>query len=582
MSGERMRHRRARATAHLRRHRSQVVANWQRREHPGRCALLGAPGLRTSSRPSLKTRRPSRSRHACHSLPRVRFALEGPSFPRHRSPPKPLSGGERAPLHSLHHLRPGSGKASHVAEPSVAKNAQYVLETYNWGAAVSTNGGGSFQFVDPKKALPNDYGGFCCDQLALYEPSRKLWIWVLQYKSDQAGNNAIRVWPSPAAMPPLPPAGSTTGTTPQQLAASGDGVSYDSPRSRAAATTCTCRSRPTPRPPSSPRASFCASRSTRSLERRPELQRLRHFDLQPRSDPGAAGTDVLPTMRARPRCACSAARKRRREWSDEQGPHRARRLGHPALLVPTERWFCQFGLVPGLARRNDGLARHSYQRRLDRPRGTIGFSWDAPQGTGGFGSFPFPYVHTVRIAESTRRVIDEPLLWSSTFAYQYAVIAPNSNGDLGGTVMYGGGSQFENCAVVVHDSSTSGGFFDVASAATSSADPVRAASGDYLTARPDPARGGGWIGTCYTVRGAGENKDVHPYFLAFGRAGGPPPPLPPPGDRKAPSVTAHPASIKHGTNGTSASSSPTTAAKQRSPPAYTQGPTASPTWAARS
>src|SRR5262249_15481541 len=133
-------------------------------------------------------------------------------------------------------------------------------------------------------------------------------------------------------------------------------------------------------------------------------------------------------------------------------------------------------------------------------RGTIGFTWDAPQGTSGFGSFPFPYVHAVRIRESAKTLIDEPVLWSSTFAFQYAALAPNSNGDLGGTVMYGGGSQYENCAVVVHDAATTGSFFDVASAATSTADPQRAASGDYLTARPDPTRPGGWIGSCYTVR----------------------------------------------------------------------------------
>ena len=60
-------------------------------------------------------------------------------------------------------------------------------------------------------------------------------------------------------------------------------------------------------------------------------------------------------------------------------------------------------------------------------------------------------------------------------------------------------------------------YLEVATAETSSADPLRRASGDFLTARPDPARAGGWIGTCYAVRGSGQNRDVHPYFLAFGR-----------------------------------------------------------------
>ena len=35
--------------------------------------------------------------------------------------------------------------------------------------------------VDPFTALPSAAGGFCCDQVVLYEPSRDIWIWILQY-----------------------------------------------------------------------------------------------------------------------------------------------------------------------------------------------------------------------------------------------------------------------------------------------------------------------------------------------------------------------------------------------------------------
>ena len=442
----------------------------------------------------------------------------------------------------------GAGKASHVAEPSVAKNGLYVLETYNWGAAVSTNGGGSFQFVDPKKALPNDYGGFCCDQLALYDPSRNLWIWVLQYKPDQAGNNAIRLAVARGDAALAAGQFHYWDLTPQQLAATGDGVSYDQPKIARSSNYLYL----------SIATYASSSKFAKSVVLRIALDALlssgslNYSDyvtstFSPALTQGAAGTMYFATH-------AGATTLRLFSWPESVG---ASGVTSKDLVVHADSATRPFSCPRSGGSASSDWCRGSHDGKTAShdtrinagwvDRGTIGFSWDAPQGTGGFGSFPFPYVHTVRIAESTRRVIDEPLLWSSTFAYQYAAIAPNSNGDLGGTVMYGGGAQFENCAVVVHDSSTSGAFFDVASAATSSADPVRAASGDYLTARPDPARAGGWIGTCYTVRGAGENKDVHPYFLAFGRAGGPPPPLPPPGDRQAPSVTAHPASVKHGT-----------------------------------
>ena len=96
--------------------------------------------------------------------------------------------------HSLHHYPDlGAGKASHVAEPSVAKNGLYGARPTTGVRPYLRTGEAPSSPVDPKKALPNDYGGFCCDQLALYDPSRNLWIWVLQYKPDQAGNNAIRL-----------------------------------------------------------------------------------------------------------------------------------------------------------------------------------------------------------------------------------------------------------------------------------------------------------------------------------------------------------------------------------------------------
>ena len=79
--------------------------------------------------------------------------------------------------------------ASTVAEPTVASDGRRVLLTGNWFAAVSSDGGESFSFVNPEKAFPiSAHGVFCCDQVALYAPQHQTFFWLLQYEKSTAGN----------------------------------------------------------------------------------------------------------------------------------------------------------------------------------------------------------------------------------------------------------------------------------------------------------------------------------------------------------------------------------------------------------
>jgi hypothetical protein len=75
-----------------------------------------------------------------------------------------------------------------TGEPSVAANDGRVLETWNWLAALSGDGGKTFTFVNPSDAFPESHRGFCCDQLAYYVPKWDLWVWLLQYRPDAHGN----------------------------------------------------------------------------------------------------------------------------------------------------------------------------------------------------------------------------------------------------------------------------------------------------------------------------------------------------------------------------------------------------------
>ena len=69
----------------------------------------------------------------------------------------------------------------------MANSGSIVFRTGNWYAALSVDDGNAFSLVDPFATFPADDAGFCCDQIAIYDPSRDLIPWLLQHQQ-----NAIR------------------------------------------------------------------------------------------------------------------------------------------------------------------------------------------------------------------------------------------------------------------------------------------------------------------------------------------------------------------------------------------------------
>jgi len=99
--------------------------------------------------------------------------------------------------------------SSTVAEPSGASGGGVVFETENWFASYSIDGGSTFTKLDPTTIFPQSDGGFCCDQVVQYAPSIDRFIWVLQYGQSKLptdtttnnGPNRYRVaYASPATV----------------------------------------------------------------------------------------------------------------------------------------------------------------------------------------------------------------------------------------------------------------------------------------------------------------------------------------------------------------------------------------------
>lgn len=83
------------------------------------------------------------------------------------------------------------------SEPSGAKAGNVIFSTANFLAAVSLDGGATFHTLDPTvysgAANPATDGGYCCDQIVQYLPSIDRFAWLIQYWSNSKGSNKLRL-----------------------------------------------------------------------------------------------------------------------------------------------------------------------------------------------------------------------------------------------------------------------------------------------------------------------------------------------------------------------------------------------------
>src|SRR6266542_1900725 len=85
------------------------------------------------------------------------------------------------------------GQTSSVGEPSVCTSGTEVFLAGNWYTTKSLDAGQTWHFIDPYHILPPVAGGFCCDQVVVYDPAKDIFVWLLQYVRDDAGTNVLRV-----------------------------------------------------------------------------------------------------------------------------------------------------------------------------------------------------------------------------------------------------------------------------------------------------------------------------------------------------------------------------------------------------
>jgi|HubBroStandDraft_5_1064220.scaffolds.fasta_scaffold12176_2 hypothetical protein len=449
--------------------------------------------------PTTQSSMPSKSASsAVHSVSGAHFPHQAPNFPKEvnssgqewtvpngpEQPPAPQSsqsGVQPAPSgdpgqidfetnNGLGFYKTGESPN----EPSGAVSSGGVtFETANSYGSYS-NGGATFTKIDPTTVFPQSDGGFCCDQIVQYVPGIDRFVWVMQYSAGATGLNRYRIAvASPATV--LSSEGKSWRyfdiATPQVTGVSccwfdypdasfGNSyfyVSGDIVKSAGA-------------PSNSPSGRF--------------VVRVRLSEIQ--SMPAQIGWDYYISPSHTGGAHLSENALDEVYWAGEPNNSSFEILGWPesssnvsaksvnianytqgtcSSLTPDQKnWF------------SHGFPRNAVlgaTRLQSRKQNELLLAWTACSGHG----FSQPHVNWVALdLNNDFKVISQNQVWNANYAYGYPAFGVNSNGDIGMSLEYGGGGNYETHVV---------GFWgDFVVYGTASSTVGTGRFGDYVTIRP--------------------------------------------------------------------------------------------------
>lgn len=389
-------------------------------------------------------------------------------------------------------------QTSTIGEPSIANNGPHLLFTGNWFAAKSTNNGKDWSYVSPYDYFPPASNGFCCDQTLLYDKSRDLTFWILQYDKVNGGNTlrlAVKkgrtlnnddwdIWD-------LTPKSLNSAWTNQWLdynhASVSDNFLYIGTNVF----------------------------STSDVFQRCVIIRIPLDKLKT----GTGITYNLFETRTEFSLRCVQGAKKTMYFASHTSANNVIRVfSWPENSLTVKRTDVMITPWSGgntyVAKCPDGsnwLGRTDYRiTGAWLADGILGFMWTAnARGT----SRPFPHVRVVRIDAATFKLIDEPDLWHPNYAFAYPDAAPNAAGDIGICLFMGGGTKFPSHVVGGFDKLTKGWKLKLARAGTQG--PLDNKWGDYLTVRPLSPDNKEWIAAGYTLQGGRTEDKIQAHAVQF-------------------------------------------------------------------
>ena len=420
---------------------------------------------------------------------RGKMVPDNPEYRVEELEPGTSSGNSQAPLFfeeydEIDDATPSAHRS--VPEPSVAENGEVVMTTGNFWMSLSEDGGQNFTSVNPTTIFPQDYGGFCCDQVIQYVPEYDLFVWLLQYQAKD-GINAIRI-----AVQNTDGVRNTNGKswtywdfTNTTFAASG-GLDYND---MSFGNTYLYWS------------SSVGGGANRYVIRVPlkEMQARSTVNFQYTGSTNAFWSHVSQNGR--------------------NGVYWAGHVNNSTLKVYSMMDADNFyswrdvsinswpnSTITSTAADGSDWLQDAYWKTYIRAAAVSGnsvyFAWNASSG----GGFPEPHVQIVKINTGTFALESQMQIWNPEFAFAYPYFETNAEGELGMIVAFGGGPYDASSGVGVW------GDFVIYYPRLSSSS--RNIYGHYHTARRAGSDQMKWVGAGYTRLA---DDSILPYYILFSR-----------------------------------------------------------------
>ncbi|HYX29932.1 MAG TPA: hypothetical protein VE863_15430 [Pyrinomonadaceae bacterium] len=384
--------------------------------------------------------------------------------------------------------------SSSVNEPSGGAAGQVVFATANWFAAYSTNGGSSFTRLNPTTVFPNNMGGYCCDQVVVYVPRIDRMIWLLQY------GQGYRI---AAASPATIRTSSGTAWTYWDITAAqlgfGGGVDFPDLSVGDNSLYVDFDQGPGLVVVRIPLAEIAASATIHFWYTDPNNSTMAYFGQltqNPHDEIFWAGHNSNSSMRVFSWQESSTTYF----WRDVSvGSWPNNNVNLKSLTPDRQDWVSKLrddnnNFIQGSTRVLGG-ARQANQ---------VWFAWTAPSGQG----FPQTHVQWVALDRNNNfNLITQQQIWNPNYAFAYPALSTNSNDEVGLSLEYGGGGNYENHVV---------GFWgDFIVYTTTSSNLGIGRFGDYVTLRQDATHPERFDAFGYGMNSSPTRSDTR--YVVFGR-----------------------------------------------------------------
>jgi hypothetical protein len=400
---------------------------------------------------------------------------------------------------------------SSVFEPSLANNGETIFYTANWFAARSTDGGTTWNYLDPSE----DFTKFCCDQLVIFDPHREIFVWFRQGVSDKNGENIVKLSISKDANRWWTYNIKPTDFDPTWTGQWFDYAHFSLGDKYLYVTT----------------NMYDVNREfIRSVIAKISLDNLANAVAPSFSSYYDSSGDIFtftPVTGAKDTMYWAShitnSKMRIYSWPENQS---WTQITKKDIEIPAWTRASTMGMQCNSPDNNNMCGRADSRITAGWISGdTIGFFWNADKGGRSIHgeTFNWPYINSATFNVSNMKYEGRPYIWSPDFAFLYGSAYPSDKGDIGIEVMYGGGNKYPSIAVGIADRiSGNPPPWDLTTLMVGTNAPVRGETGDYLATRAynGPNDKNAWISGAFTLQGCGTDECIEPRYFVFERESG--------------------------------------------------------------